>query len=378
MAGRGQPRRIAAEAADVLGQHRPVAGRTLELLRREVAHEAAAAREPALLVAPDRDLEGMAVAVALLAQHLRHLDRGHRAHVAVVVAAFGHGIDVRAEEDGGGVRVEAGPAAEDVPHGIDAHVQPRRAHHLHREGPPLDVGGREGHAAHSALRVGAEAREVLEAPLQPRRVHAPGAPDRLRGPPGAALARGGRAAAASPAAAARTKVRRSILGMAPSLLRGLPPGGTRARRRRRRRRDGNGGVRTGPLPATRAHRARTRALPAASQGGGKARANSSAAAAGGGHRGDGRLPPREEEDAAEGQARAARRSAPSRARACRTPTAGRPAARTIMRSSLRISAPRRWRRQRRAVVVLPAPETPQKRSASPPSATPQACTSMPP
>ena len=65
----------------------------------ELATHRAAAEQPAFLVGPDRDFDRMPQHVPAFLQHLRDLDRPEGADVAVVAAAVGHRIDVRAEDD---------------------------------------------------------------------------------------------------------------------------------------------------------------------------------------------------------------------------------------------------------------------------------------
>ena len=271
---------------------------------------------------------------------------------------------------GGRVRAQAGPAPQDVPDGIDAHVQTGRAHHLHREGAPLDVGGGEGDAADAALRVRAEAREVHEAAVQPRRIHAPGAAGGLGNfGPGARRAPRRRRPRRSAPAAVRTKARRSMVGMAPSLLRRVAPGGRRARRRPRRRRDGSGGGRRGPAratPRTEGEDAGAAASPPREEGRTARRAPPRPRAEACGVTDEPR-PSREEEDAAQGQAARRREPArampgraegPERAPAARARSCGRrsgppPAADAAARGARSSSCPRRTTPQKSSTRARP-------------------------
>src|SRR5207249_1542276 len=117
----------------------------------QVADEAAAAGEAALLVTPDRDRERMTVAVAALAERLRHLDRRHGAGAPVIVPPLGDRVDVGAEQNGRRTRLRAGARPEDVAGGVDPGVESGLAHEPHREAAAVDVGLIEGDAAHAAL-----------------------------------------------------------------------------------------------------------------------------------------------------------------------------------------------------------------------------------
>src|SRR5215510_4597158 len=55
---------------------------------------------PALFVLKDDHFQRVAQRDVVLGQRLRDLDRAHRADVSVVIAAFGHGVDVRADDQG--------------------------------------------------------------------------------------------------------------------------------------------------------------------------------------------------------------------------------------------------------------------------------------
>src|SRR5574341_1502045 len=74
-AARGVPRvgdtgRVTADAPDLLGERDTVAARPVDLGGRQVPDEAAAPREPALLVAPDHDVQRVAVAIVPLADEV--------------------------------------------------------------------------------------------------------------------------------------------------------------------------------------------------------------------------------------------------------------------------------------------------------------------
>src|SRR6266849_2511043 len=96
----GEARRIAADAADLLGEHHAVAPGPVDFILWQVTNEAAAAREAALLIAPDHHLQRMTIAVAALGEDVGDLHGRAGSDIAVVVAALGDGIDVGTEEEG--------------------------------------------------------------------------------------------------------------------------------------------------------------------------------------------------------------------------------------------------------------------------------------
>src|SRR5206468_3287380 len=181
----GNSRRVSADATDLVRQRHAVAPRPNDLVARQVSNKAAAAGEAALFVAPDHDLEGMAVLVATRGQRVRDLDGGARPDIAIIVAAFGHRIDMRAEQDGWRASTRSGPApppyADDVADRIDAGAEPGVAHQVHHEAPASDIGVAERDAADSTLGIAAELGEIGEMLIHARAVHAPGLPSPLPG-----------------------------------------------------------------------------------------------------------------------------------------------------------------------------------------------------
>ena len=98
------PRRIAADAADRVAPPQPVP-LLIEDAGLQVAGDDAAARRAgaeggALLVGPQHHLQRMTGGDASGAHGLEDVQRGQCPEIAVEVAAAGHRVDVRAEEDG--------------------------------------------------------------------------------------------------------------------------------------------------------------------------------------------------------------------------------------------------------------------------------------
>ncbi len=89
----------------------------------------------ALLVGEDGHGHGVAGAAAGVVQRADRLERAEHAELAVVLAAGGHGIGVRAHHDGR-QRQGAGPLAEDVAHLVDAQGQAGLAHPPTRRSRP--------------------------------------------------------------------------------------------------------------------------------------------------------------------------------------------------------------------------------------------------
>src|SRR5207244_2205973 len=85
MACLGDAPRIAANAADLLGEHHAVAPGPVDFLLWQVTNEAAAAREAALFIAPDHYVQRMTIAVAALGD-VGAAER-HAAHTALRIRA---------------------------------------------------------------------------------------------------------------------------------------------------------------------------------------------------------------------------------------------------------------------------------------------------
>src|SRR6185503_15276886 len=110
---------ITADTTDLLSECGAVAPGPRHLVGGQIPNVAPASREPALLVAPNDDVQWVAITVAVLRERVSDFDRRARSDVAVVIAALRYGVDVGAEEDRrrGGSRAgragRAGPDADD-------------------------------------------------------------------------------------------------------------------------------------------------------------------------------------------------------------------------------------------------------------------------
>ena len=134
----------------------------VQLLLGQAGGDGVAADCPTLFVLKDDHFQRMAQRDFVLGQRLRHLDRAHRADVAVIIAAFGHGIDMRTDDQGLQARVIAGASPDDVARRVNADVQLRLAHQLHRILAALQIGLAVGDAADAALRVFTELRQLAQ------------------------------------------------------------------------------------------------------------------------------------------------------------------------------------------------------------------------
>ena len=173
------PRGVTADPTDLLGECGAVAPGPRHLIGGQVPDVAPASREPALLVAPNDDVQWVAIAVAALRERVSDFDRRARSDVAVVVAALRYGVDVGAEEDrrrGGSRAGRAGPDADDVANGIDADRETGCLHSVHHEAATGDVRVTECHSAHAALRIRPELRKIGEMLIDARPVHPPALP----------------------------------------------------------------------------------------------------------------------------------------------------------------------------------------------------------
>ena len=162
----------AADEGDALGDGLLGMRGQVELFGSELAGHGTASRLAVLLVLEEDDLDGMARRRARLAQAVGDLDGGHGTDLSVVVAAVGHGVDVRAEHEGRERRLASLTPAEDVPRRVDADVEPRLAHPVHGEVPPGSVGLAIGHTRDTSLRSAPEASEPGETLVQAGAVHA--------------------------------------------------------------------------------------------------------------------------------------------------------------------------------------------------------------
>jgi hypothetical protein len=119
---------IPADERDAVARDLAAARGQRERRGLELARHRAAADRPALLVLKHDDLDRVAQRDTALAERLRDLDRRKRSDVTVVVAAVGHRVDVRSEEQRLARRVRAGASTEDVARRIDAHLEARGTH----------------------------------------------------------------------------------------------------------------------------------------------------------------------------------------------------------------------------------------------------------
>ena len=126
-------------------------------------------------------MQRVTIAVATLGEDVCDLHGRAGSDIAVVVAALGDGIDVRAEDDGERTGSRTGSHAEDVADRIDSDREARFPHQVHHEAATGDVGIAERHTADAALRIRAELGEVGEVLVHARAVHAPALPVPLFG-----------------------------------------------------------------------------------------------------------------------------------------------------------------------------------------------------
>src|SRR5216684_3311230 len=119
----------------------------------ETEADGMAAHRSALFVLKDDDFQRMPELNALLPEDLRNFNRGHRAHVAVVIPAFGHGIDVGTDQDRLQRRIGSGPPPDEIAGEIGTDLEPCLAHQLQRVLSRLEIGLTVSHPAYSALRI---------------------------------------------------------------------------------------------------------------------------------------------------------------------------------------------------------------------------------
>src|SRR5690606_7115944 len=125
----------------------------VEMVLLEPDRHRDAADEPAFLVGETDDLQRMPGRNVVLLEYLGDFDGADHADVAVVVAAAGHGVDVRAEHDHGQAGLAAFAAPDEVAGCVDAHLEPGLAHQFLDVFAARDIGIAEGDAADAAFRV---------------------------------------------------------------------------------------------------------------------------------------------------------------------------------------------------------------------------------
>ncbi|MDF2975090.1 MAG: hypothetical protein K0R61_5540 [Microvirga sp.] len=96
-----------------------------------------------LLVAEGHDLDGTGRRDPLLAQSLDHGDAEHHAEIAVIAACIDDGIDMGADEKGGGVGVSAFEAADHRAERIDMGIEPCGLHQAERFFGGFAMSGRQ-------------------------------------------------------------------------------------------------------------------------------------------------------------------------------------------------------------------------------------------
>src|SRR5262249_5471792 len=127
------------------------------------------------LVRPDDHLQRMLRRHAKLVESLHHLDRGHRAHVSVEVAAVWDGVNVRAKQNARQRCISSCARSKNISRLINARLQPCFGHRFHRVFAPAYVSIRICYAAHtigerSAFRPSKDA-EPFEPLSQSRGIH---------------------------------------------------------------------------------------------------------------------------------------------------------------------------------------------------------------
>ena len=124
----------------------------------------------ALLVGPHRDLDRRFGLDAVIVQAAHHLQPGEDTVVAVELAARGLRVDVAAGDDRRQGVVPAGPAREDVAHGIDLDAAARLLAPADEEVAGLAVQLGEREPAHPALVGGADPGQLHQGIPQPLRL----------------------------------------------------------------------------------------------------------------------------------------------------------------------------------------------------------------
>ena len=152
--------------------------RVVGVLQRDLAGHDPGAHHGGLeagpfLVGEDDHADRMARASALVVERADRLERAENAQLAVVLAAGGDGIRMRAHEDGR-ERLRARAETEDVAHLVHADLEPRAAHPAHEEVAPVPVLIGQRQASEAAPGSLADAAEGLHAlfeslPVDPHR-----------------------------------------------------------------------------------------------------------------------------------------------------------------------------------------------------------------
>src|SRR5229473_3306341 len=104
-------------------------------------------------------------------QGLRDFNRGQRTNYAIVVAAFGHTVDVRAEEQRLESPIAARAAADNVPGGVDRNIELRLLHQAKHIFAATPIGFTVSEPADAALRVLAKLSEGVEVLADARAIH---------------------------------------------------------------------------------------------------------------------------------------------------------------------------------------------------------------
>ena len=106
--------RITTERENALSDGHAAVAYNAQGIVANLADHGPAAREATFFIGKNDNFEGVARTDASGLQQLDDFDRADDAHVAVVVAAAGHGVDVRAKQYGRQIRFAALAAPDDV------------------------------------------------------------------------------------------------------------------------------------------------------------------------------------------------------------------------------------------------------------------------
>src|SRR5262249_43588394 len=83
------------------------------------------------------------------------------------ITAFGHGVNVRADHQWLQIRIAARAAPDDVARGVNAHVELRLPHQLHRVFAAFQISVAVGEAADAALRILPELGKLAQMVVPP-------------------------------------------------------------------------------------------------------------------------------------------------------------------------------------------------------------------